>query len=97
MTQSVGKIPINLNRLKVDFMSFSAHKIYGPKKIGVLYVKNKFKNCLQPQMYGSKHEFGIQFETIPVHQIVSMGKLCNILKKEMLIEIKKLRNYAMFF
>lgn len=96
-TQSVGKIPINLKKLNVDFMSFSSHKIYGPKGIGVLYAKNKLKKKLQIQIHGGGHEFGVRSGTIPVHQVVAMGEACKILKQEMFIEMKRIKNFHAIF
>ncbi|MBK4765177.1 MAG: IscS subfamily cysteine desulfurase [Pantoea sp. Brub] len=77
-TQSIGKLPIDLNLLKIDLMSFSAHKIYGPKGIGVLYVHKKLHNKLRAQIHGGGHERGMRSGTLPVHQIVGMGEACNI-------------------
>jgi cysteine desulfurase len=73
-TQSVGKLPIDLSALKVDLMSFSAHKLYGPKGIGALYVRRKPKVTLDAQMHGGGHERGMRSGTLPVHQIVGMGE-----------------------
>ncbi|WWO97743.1 MAG: IscS subfamily cysteine desulfurase [Candidatus Dasytiphilus stammeri] len=95
-TQSVGKIPIDLKKLNVDLLSFSAHKIYGPKGIGVLYVRRKPRVRLEAQIHGGGHERGIRSGTLPVHQIVGMGEACRIANEEMKSEIKrlsKLRNY----
>lgn len=73
-TQSVGKLLIDLSALKVDLMSFSAHKLYGPKGIGALYVRRKPKVTLDAQMHGGGHERGMRSGTLPVHQIVGMGE-----------------------
>ena len=73
-TQSVGKLPIDLSELKVDLMSFSAHKLYGPKGIGALYVRRKPKVTIDAQMHGGGHERGMRSGTLPVHQIVGMGE-----------------------
>lgn len=93
-TQSIGKIPINVKKNNINFMSFSAHKIYGPKGIGVLYIQNNLKKKLQIQIHGGSQEFGIRSGTLPVHQIIAMGEACKIIKKEMFLEtirIKKLQ------
>ncbi|WWO99350.1 MAG: IscS subfamily cysteine desulfurase [Candidatus Dasytiphilus stammeri] len=95
-TQSVGKLPIDLKKINVDLLSFSAHKIYGPKGIGVLYVRRKPRVRLEAQIHGGGHERGIRSGTLPVHQIVGMGEACRIANEEMKDEIKrlsKLRNY----
>ncbi|VFP85649.1 Cysteine desulfurase IscS [Candidatus Erwinia haradaeae] len=93
-TQSIGKLPINLKNLKIDLMSFSAHKIYGPKGIGALFVRNHPRIYLSPQIHGGGHERGMRSGTLPVHQIVGMGEALAIaqdtMKKEMLC-ICKLR------
>jgi cysteine desulfurase len=72
--QSPGKVPINLEELKVDLMSFSAHKVYGPKGIGALYVQRKPRVRLEAQMHGGGHERGMRSGTLPTHQIVGMGE-----------------------
>lgn len=72
--QSAGKIPIDLTRLSVDLMSFSAHKTYGPKGVGALYVRHKPRIRLQPQTYGGGQEGGLRSGTLATHQIVGMGE-----------------------
>lgn len=84
--QSAGKVPIDLQTLKVDLMSFSAHKIYGPKGIGALYVQRKPRVRLEAQMHGGGHERGMRSGTLPVHQIVGMGEAFRIAKEEMATE-----------
>ncbi len=81
--QSVGKVPIDLHRLNVDLMSFSAHKIYGPKGIGALYVQRKPRVRLEAQTHGGGHERGMRSGTLPVHQIVAMGEAFRIASEEM--------------
>lgn len=81
--QSAGKIPIDLGRMKVDLMSFSAHKIYGPKGIGALYVRRKPRVRLEAQMHGGGHERGMRSGTLPTHQIVGMGEAFRIAREEM--------------
>lgn len=72
--QSAGKLPIDLTSLPVDLMSFSAHKIYGPKGIGALYVRRRPKINLMAQIHGGGHERGMRSGTLPTHQIVGMGE-----------------------
>ena len=81
--QSVGKIAIDLQSLKVDLMSFSAHKIYGPKGIGVLYVRRKPRIRVESQMHGGGHERGMRSGTLSTHQIVGMGEAFDIARQEM--------------
>jgi len=81
--QSAGKVPIDLQRLKVDLMSFSAHKIYGPKGIGALYVRRKPRVRLEAQMHGGGHERGMRSGTLATHQIVGMGEAFRVAKLEM--------------
>ncbi len=81
--QSAGKIPIDLGELKVDLMSFSAHKIYGPKGMGALFVRRKPRVRLEAQMHGGGHERGMRSGTLPTHQIVGMGEAFRIAKEEM--------------
>ncbi|AMX03099.1 IscS subfamily cysteine desulfurase [Microbulbifer thermotolerans] len=81
--QSAGKLPIDLGALKVDLMSFSAHKVYGPKGIGALYVRRKPRVRIEAQMHGGGHERGMRSGTLPTHQIVGMGEAFRIAKEEM--------------
>ncbi|MBV1869621.1 MAG: IscS subfamily cysteine desulfurase [Gammaproteobacteria bacterium] len=80
--QSAGKIDIDLDTLKVDLMSFSAHKIYGPKGMGVLYVQRKPRVRLEAQMHGGGHERGMRSGTLATHQIVGMGEAFRIAKED---------------
>jgi len=89
--QSVGKISIDLASLPVDLMSFSAHKIYGPKGMGALYVSRKPRVRLEAQMHGGGHERGMRSGTLATHQIVGMGEAFAIAKAEMLEEGKKIK------
>ncbi|VTT28232.1 cysteine desulfurase [Klebsiella pneumoniae] len=89
-TQSVGKLPIDLSQLNVDLMSFSAHKIYGPKGIGALYVSRKPRVRLEAQIHGGGHERGMRSGTLPVHQIVGMGEAYRIAREEMNVEMARL-------
>lgn len=81
--QSAGKIPIDLQSLPVDLMSFSAHKVYGPKGIGALYVRRKPRIRLQAQMHGGGHERGFRSGTLPTHQIVGMGTAFELARLQM--------------
>jgi len=81
--QSVGKIDIDLEAMKVDLMSFSAHKIYGPKGVGALYVRRKPRIRLEAQIHGGGHERGMRSGTLATHQLVGMGEACRIAKAEM--------------
>lgn len=93
--QSAGKVPIDMEKLKVDLMSFSAHKIYGPKGMGALYVRRKPRVRIEAQTHGGGHERGMRSGTLPTHQIVAMGEAFRIAKLEMNAEndrILMLRN-----
>lgn len=81
--QAAGKIDIDLQTLKIDLMSFSAHKIYGPKGIGALFVRRKPRIRLEAQTHGGGHERGMRSGTLPTHQIVGMGEAFRIAKLEM--------------
>ncbi|VFP81669.1 IscS subfamily cysteine desulfurase [Buchnera aphidicola] len=94
-TQSIGKIKIDIKKIHVDLLSFSAHKIYGPKGIGALYIRRKPRIRLSPQIHGGGHERGFRSGTLPVHQIVGFGEACRILKKKMnqdILHTEYLRN-----
>ena len=84
--QSAGKVGIDMEKLKVDLMSFSAHKIYGPKGMGALYVRRKPRVRIEAQMHGGGHERGMRSGTLATHQIVGMGKAFEIAAQEMEIE-----------
>lgn len=93
--QSTGKVEIDLERMKVDLMSFSAHKTYGPKGVGALYVRRKPRVRLEAQMHGGGHERGMRSGTLAAHQSVGMGEAFRIAKEEMAAEnerITKLRD-----
>lgn len=81
--QSAGKINIDMQHLKVDLLSISAHKMYGPKGIGALYVSRKPRIRLEAQMHGGGHERGMRSGTLATHQIVGMGEACRLAKEEM--------------
>ena len=89
--QATGKIPVDLARLKVDLMSFSAHKTYGPKGIGALFVRRKPRVRIEAQMHGGGHERGMRSGTLPTHQIVGMGEAFRIARAEMATENERIR------
>jgi cysteine desulfurase len=89
--QSAGKIPIDLGKLKVDLMSFSAHKIYGPKGVGALYVRRKPRVRLEAQMHGGGHERGLRSGTLATHQIAGMGEAFRIAHAEMAGEAMRIK------
>ena len=89
--QATGKMPIDLTKLKVDLMSFSAHKTYGPKGIGALYVRRKPRIRLEAQMHGGGHERGLRSGTLATHQIVGMGEAFRIACEEMATENERIR------
>ncbi|MCU0938643.1 MAG: IscS subfamily cysteine desulfurase [Burkholderiaceae bacterium] len=89
--QATGKVVIDLDRLKVDLMSFSGHKTYAPKGIGALYVRRKPRVRLEAQMHGGGHERGLRSGTLPTHQIVGMGEAFRIAKAEMATENERIR------
>ncbi len=84
--QSAGKVPIDLEQMKVDLLSLSAHKIYGPKGMGALYVRRKPRVRLEAQIHGGGHERGMRSGTLATHQIVGMGEAFRIAKEEMAVE-----------
>jgi cysteine desulfurase len=89
--QATGKVEINLEELKVDLMSFSAHKTYGPKGIGALYVRRKPRVRLEAQMHGGGHERGLRSGTLAPHQIVGMGEAFRIAQEEMDTELARIK------
>ncbi len=93
--QSTGKVPIDLASLKIDLMSFSAHKTYGPKGVGALFVRRKPRVRLEAMIHGGGHERGMRSGTLPTHQIVGMGEAFRLAKEEMdsdNLRIKSLRD-----
>jgi cysteine desulfurase len=88
--QSAGKIPIDLENWKIDLLSMSAHKMYGPKGIGALYVRRKPRVRLEAQMHGGGHERGMRSGTLATHQIVGMGEAARIASEEMAVEAERL-------
>jgi len=89
--QATGKVPVDLGKLKVDLMSFSAHKTYGPKGMGALFVRRKPRVRIEAQMHGGGHERGMRSGTLPTHQIVGMGEAFRIAKSEMATENERIR------
>jgi cysteine desulfurase len=89
--QATGKITIDLQKLKVDLMSFSAHKTYGPKGIGALYVRRKPRIRIEAQMHGGGHERGMRSGTLATHQIVGMGEAFRLAREEMATENERIR------
>ncbi|MEN3070182.1 IscS subfamily cysteine desulfurase [Uliginosibacterium sediminicola] len=88
--QATGKVAIDLETLKVDLMSFSAHKTYGPKGIGALYVRRKPRVRIEAQMHGGGHERGMRSGTLATHQIVGMGEAFRIAREEMVVENQRI-------
>jgi len=89
--QATGKVPIDLATLKVDLMSFSAHKTYGPKGIGALYVRRKPRVRIEAQVHGGGHERGMRSGTLPTHQIVGMGEAFRLARLEMATDNERVR------
>jgi cysteine desulfurase len=90
--QAAGKVPIDLSTLPIDLMSLSAHKVYGPKGIGALYVRRKPRVRIEAQMHGGGHERGMRSGTLPTHQIVGMGEAFYLAHKEMNTELERIRS-----
>lgn len=89
--QATGKVEIDLQKLKVDLMAFSAHKTYGPKGIGALYVRRKPRVRIEAQMHGGGHERGFRSGTLATHQIVGMGEAFRLAREEMGTENERIR------
>ena len=89
--QATGKVEIDLAKSPVDLMSFSAHKTYGPKGIGALYVRRKPRARLEAQIHGGGHERGLRSGTLPTHQIVGMGEAFRLAREEMAAERSRVR------
>ena len=90
--QATGKCPIDLGKLKVDLMSFSAHKTYGPKGVGALYVRRKPRVRLEAQIHGGGHERGFRSGTLATHQIVGMGEAFRLARLEMAVDNERVRS-----
>jgi len=89
--QAAGKVEINLQTLKVDLLTVTAHKVYGPKGIGALYIRRKPRVRIEAQIHGGGHERGMRSGTLPTHQIVGMGEAFRIAKEEMVSENARIR------
>jgi cysteine desulfurase len=89
--QATGKVVIDLAQLKVDLMSFSAHKTYGPKGVGALFVRRKPRVRLEAQIHGGGHERGLRSGTLPTHQIVGMGEAFRLAREEMATGNERIR------
>ena len=89
--QAAGKIAVDLQKLKVDLLTVTAHKVYGPKGIGALYVRRKPRVRIEPQIHGGGHERGLRSGTLPTHQIVGMGEAFRIARLEMGAESERIR------
>jgi cysteine desulfurase len=89
--QATGKVAIDLARMPIDFMSLTAHKTYGPKGIGALYVKRDRRGKIEAQMHGGGHERGLRSGTLATHQIVGMGECFRIAREEMDSEVPRVR------
>jgi len=89
--QATGKLPIDLSTLKVDLMSFSAHKTYGPKGVGALFIRRKPRVRIEAQIHGGGHERGFRSGTLPTHQIVGMGEAFRLARAEMSAESERVR------
>jgi cysteine desulfurase len=90
--QATGKLPVDLSALKVDLMSFSAHKTYGPKGVGALFVRRKPRVRIEAQMHGGGHERGMRSGTLPTHQIVGMGEAFRLARLEMASDNERIRS-----
>ena len=90
--QSPGKVDIDVNKFNVDLLSLSAHKVYGPKGIGALFIRRKPRVRLEAQMHGGGHERGFRSGTLPTHQIVGMGEAFRIAKEEMEVDNIRIKN-----
>ncbi|MSQ71786.1 MAG: IscS subfamily cysteine desulfurase [Betaproteobacteria bacterium] len=89
--QAAGKTTIDLQKLKIDLLTVTAHKVYGPKGIGALYVRRKPRVRIEAQIHGGGHERGLRSGTLPVHQIVGMGEAFRIAREEMAAENERVR------
>lgn len=88
--QSAGKVPIDVQAMPLDLISLSAHKMYGPKGVGALYARRRPPVRLRAQMHGGGHERGMRSGTLPTHQVVGMGEACDIMRREMAEENRRI-------
>lgn len=95
--QALGKIPVDVASLSVDLMSFTAHKMYGPKGSGALYVKRRPKAHIAAQIHGGGHERGMRSGTLATHQIVGMGEACRIAGEHLTEEMARITALKMRF
>lgn len=96
-TQTVGKIPLDLSEIPLDMLSLSAHKMYGPKGIGALFIRKRSPRIkLQPLVFGGGHERNLRSGTLPVHQIVGLGSACALCSKNLAAEEKRIRSLREF-
>ncbi|TQV86457.1 IscS subfamily cysteine desulfurase [Aliikangiella coralliicola] len=95
--QSAGKIPIDLTELPVDYMSFCAHKIYGPKGIGALFARRNQQPHIEAQIHGGGHERGLRSGTLPTHQIAGMGLAFELAREELAAEAAKIKKLKLKF
>ncbi|OQM34488.1 cysteine desulfurase family protein [bacterium endosymbiont of Pedicinus badii] len=95
--QSFGKVPINLSKIPVDLLSLSGHKIYGPKGIGILFIRNKIKKKISSQIHGGNQQYGIRSGTLPVHLIIGMSKAMEISNNILSKEKKRISFLKLFF
>jgi len=95
--QSVGKLPIDLREVKVDLLSISAHKLYGPKGVGALYVRRRPAVVVESQMHGGGHERGLRSGTLATHQVAGMGAACALAREEMAFEADRILMFRKVF
>lgn len=95
--QSAGKLPLDVKTMPIDLLSLSAHKMYGPKGIGALYLRKKPRVRVEPLIHGGGHEQGMRSGTLPTHQIVGLGEACRLAKKNLADEYKRILQYKKSF
>ena len=90
-SQALGKIPIKVDELGIDFLSLSGHKIYGPKGIGIIWIKSGYQATLKPLLYGGNHLRGIRPGTLPVPLIVGLGVACELVENNFFTELERIK------